>query len=122
MHQRLRRAIVMASIGIILGVGGVALAPSATQAAPLEQYDCWGGPCPPPPGLFAGPPPAPWAGPPPVPLTYGDAVALTDYANLSNAIGYQNVVNGVVYQNLANAATYRNNVRIATWQALTNQR
>jgi hypothetical protein len=110
---RLRRVLVMASIVLLAGVGWLSLTPPGAQAAPLDQYGCWGGPCPPAPG--------PWSGPPD-PGAYADAVALTGYANLTNAIAYQNVVNAVTYQNLANATAYDNTVRVITYLAATGAR
>src|SRR3954470_11621407 len=112
MHRRLPRVLVMASVILLLGVGWLSLTAPGAEAAPLDQYGCWGGSCPPAPG--------PWGGP--VDPAYADTVALTDYVNLTNAIDYQNVVNAVTYQNLANATAYGNTVRVITYLAATNAR
>jgi hypothetical protein len=117
----IRRVTVMASIILVLGVGGLSMEPTRAEAAPLDQYGCWGGPCSPAPAPWASPPPGPWGGPP-AGGSYADAVVFTDYVNLTNAIGYQNVVNVVTYRNLANAAAYRNAVRVATYEAAVRRR
>ena len=121
MYCSLRRITVMASIILVLGVGGLSLGATTAEAAPLDQYGCLGGLCSPAPAPWAGPPPGPWGGPSPG-ASYADAVVFTDYVNLTNAVGYQNVVNAVTYQNLANAATYRNAVRVATYEAAVGRR